>query len=52
MCQMWSTHTALTMELGMLHQGMDCMLDWLYWTEEGELEGGVPEVSGEEETMK
>ena len=51
MHQMWSTHTVVVTELGMLCQGMYCMLDPLYWTKEGKREGGIPEVTEEEETM-
>ena len=52
MWQMWPTHTAVETELGMLCQGMECMLKQLYWTKEGELEGRIPEVAGEEETIE
>ena len=52
MWQMWSTHTAVTTELRLLRQGMDHMHKWLYWAEEGESEGGILDVTGEEETME
>ena len=38
MRQMWSTHTAVELELQLLCQGMDHMHDRLYWAGEVERE--------------
>ena len=38
MQQMWSTHTAVELELWLLHHGMDFMLNQVYWVGEGERE--------------
>ena len=57
MQQMWSTHTAMELELWLLWQGMEYVFDQVFWVGEGERvdeqegarERGVLEEAREEE---